>query len=131
MTGRWGAMTTTTTSFTSRRLVPAAVVSLLCGGALALAPAAEARRGDDDGRLISRFSGSGKRACAVAKQRVGGGSACLSVRKHARDDDGSVYEVDVRRRGARWEVDLTARFRVVDVSRDDRGDDDRGRGDDD
>lgn len=116
---------------TATRVLPAAVVLALLAGAAAV-PSADARRGDDDGRAISRFEGAGKRACDVAKRRVGRGSTCLSVRKHARDDDGSVYEVDVRRRGARWEVDLTARFRVVDVSRDDdRGDGDRrGRDDD-
>lgn len=109
---------------TPRRIAPpAAALALLCSGAVALAPAAaEARRGDDDGRRISRFAGAGKRACTVAKRQVGRGSSCLRVRKHAHDDDGAIYEVDVRRRGARWEVDLTARFRVVDVSRDDRDD---------
>lgn len=102
----------------------AVTLALLCGGIVALAPAADARRGEDDGQRISRFGGEGRRACAVATRRVGRGAACLAVRRHARDKDGSIYEVDVRRRGARWEVDLTARFRVVEVSRDDRGDDD-------
>lgn len=110
----------------TRSAARAVPLALLSCAALAVAPAvADARRGEDDGRPISRFAGSGKRACAIAKQRIGSGSSCLSVRKHARDDDGSVYEVDVRRRGARWEVDLTAAFRIVDVSRDDgRGGDD-------
>jgi len=114
------------TSTASRRIaLPAGALALLCGGTLALAPsAADARRGDDDGPRINRFQGAGKRACAVATRRVGRGSTCLSVRRHARDDDGAVYQVDVRRRGARWEVDLTARFRVVDVSRDDDDRDD-------
>jgi hypothetical protein len=97
-------------------------------GATALAvPGADARRGGDDrDRLIDRGRGAGARACRVAKRRVGGGSACLRVKLKFGEDDGTRYEVDVRRRGVRWEVDLSRRFAVLDVSRDhDRRDDDR------
>ena len=92
------------------------------------ASTAEARRGaDDHDRRISPFRGAGARACRVAVRRLGGGR-CLKVVRKFREDDGTRYEVDVLRRGVRWEVDLSARFRVIDISRDRRRDDGRHRG---
>ena len=77
---------------------------------------------DDSGeRRISRFSGRGLRAARVAKRRVGGGK----VRKVIYDaDDRERYEVTVRRGAYRYEVDLSRKFKVLDVDRDRVGDDD-------
>ena len=91
-----------------------------------LAPAV-AKADDDDNRgerRINRFAGKGKKACAAAKRRTGGG-ICTRVIEDR--DDSERYEVAVRTRTYRYEIDLSRTYRVLGVDRDridDHDDDD-------
>ena len=86
------------------------------------AAVAQADDGDDAGeRRISRFAGSGRKACTAAKKRTNGG-ICLRVIEDR--DDRERYEVAIRKGSYRYEIDLSRTFRVLDVDRDRIGGDD-------
>lgn len=82
---------------------------------------AQADDDDDDGeRRINRFAGNGRKACAAAVRRAGGGSCTRVIEDR---DDRERYEVSVRRGSLRYEIELSRTFRVLDVDRDRVGDD--------
>lgn len=98
------------------------VLTILAASLLLSAPALA------DDRRISATSGPGKQAADAAKQRVGGGKV-LRVRVDDDDDPRERYRVDIRRRAAsgrvfKYEVDVSASFRVTDVERERFGSDD-------
>lgn len=119
-------------------------IALATVGAFASPPggpfaAAVAKADDDDDhrgdRRINPFAGNGEKACAVAKRRTDGGSCTRVIEDR---DDRERYEVTVRTRSYRYEIDLARNFRVLDVDRDriagdnhDNDDDDDNGSDDD
>ena len=108
-----------------------ATVGALGSPSLGPLAATVAKADDDDNRgerRINRFKGNGKRACAAAKRRAGGG-ICTRVIEDR--DDRERYEVKVRTRSYHYEIDLSRSFRVLDVDRDRIGGDDDDDDDDD
>jgi len=100
------------------------LVAGVCAAALLGVPApgvpanpavAAADEGDDAGeRRIDRTKGRGLRACRVARRRAGGG-VCRRVIEDR--DDRERYEVTIRRGVWRYEIDLSRRYRVLEVDR--------------
>ena len=119
--------TTTRTTLLALAIAGLVAIAALAGvsaGGLngALGPAVARADGDDScERVISRHRGRGATAARVARRRVGGGR----VRRVTEDRcDRERYEVIIRKGNYRYEVELSKRFRVLDIDRDRIGDDD-------